>query len=137
MQDHETQIGECTYKLRAANFIEAKIEAFKLTTLLKGCFSASESVNFDIGQLLVNINSPAMADVEKFILKHAVVVDEHNKTFLLQKSDEANTFFNTHRDHYFSFIFEGLKFHFLGFLPNGLASKVSTLDLGKLVDSAM
>lgn len=137
MQEHEIQIEECTYKLSPANFIEAKTEAFKLTALLKGCFSTGEQMNFDIGQLLVNINSPAMADVEKFILKHAVVIDENNKKFLLQKQEEANAFFNLHRQHYFSFIFEGLKFHFLGFLPSGLASKVSTLDLAKLADSAM
>lgn len=137
MENKTVQIGDCEYTLMPSSFMTAKAEAFKLTTLLKGCFSSGENVNFDIGQLLVNINSPAMVDIEKFILKYAIVIDENGKKFLLQKQDEANQFFDAHRDQYFNFLFEGLKFHFLGFLPSGLASKVSTLDLAKLADSAM
>lgn len=137
MQDENKMIGQCTYQFRKANFMQARTEAFKLTALLKGCFSNDGQSNFDIGQLFANLNSKEMESVEKFICQNATVTDEQGKKFLLQNSTESDAFFNDHRDEYFQFLFEGLKFHFLGFLPNGIASKVNMLDLDKLADLAM
>lgn len=137
MQSEDKIIGNCTYSFRKANFMVARTEAFKLTALLKGCFASEGKTDFDIGQLLSNLNSQEMNEVEKFIAQHTVVTDENGKKFILQKDNEAENFFNEHRDQYLQFLFEGLKFHFLGFLPNGLASKVSTLSLDNLADLAM
>ncbi|WP_392552096.1 putative phage tail assembly chaperone [Orbus wheelerorum] len=134
MQPEDKIIGECTYHLRKANFIEAKAEAFKLTTLLKGCFTNDGKAGFDIGQFLANLNSQEMEGVERFICKYATVTNEDGTKVLLQNPKEANDFFNEHREQYFEFIFEGVKFHFLGFLPNGIASKVNTLGLETLSD---
>lgn len=143
MSDETKVIGKCSYNFRKANFMEARTEAFKLTALLKGCFKAVKDVDgkeksdFDIGQLLSNLNSKEMADVELFISKNATVTDENGEKFLLMNQAEANKFFNDHRDEYFQFLFEGLKFHFLGFLPSGIASKVNTLNLDSLAALAM
>lgn len=137
MENKTIQIGDCEYTLMPAGFMASKKELAKLTSLLDGCFPSVEKVNFDIGRLIKNLSSETMEEIEKFICKYATVTDETGKKFLLQNSKEVEGFFSSHTGDYYSFIIEGFKFHFLGFLPSGLASKVNTLDLEKLADSLM
>lgn len=134
----ELQIDEVTYELQRSNFFEANKQLKVLTALAKGCFAMRDGkASFDIGELIANIGSDEFASVEKFILQHTVATDEEGQKVLFNKQLEAEKFFNHHRSHYYQVIFEGLKFHFLGFLPSGLESKINTLSLAKMADKAM
>lgn len=130
----EFLINDCNYEMRSANFQKALAQAYKLTSLLKGAFVDNQ---LDIGALLCNLDTKEVQEVSKFILSHTVVTDEENKKHLLQNEKEADAFFNFHRDHYFKVLFEGVKFHFLPFLPSGIASSLNTLSLENLQSSVM
>ncbi|EQB4333135.1 phage tail assembly chaperone [Providencia stuartii] len=122
-----------TYEHRASNFIEAKNHAMKLLGMLKGCITLNgEQVGVDIGGVLANIGSSEMQDIEKFILKWVIAKNEEGEIIQLDKVDVFNKHFNTHRSHYYPLIVDGLKFHFADFLPDGVASKVSTFNLAEL-----
>ena len=126
----ELNIDNVTYELQRSNFFEANKQLKVLTALAKGCFAMKDGKTaFDIGELISNIGSDEFASVEAFILKHTVATDENGNKVLFNKQEELNKFFNDHRSHYYQVIFEGLKFHFLGFLPSGLESKVNMLNL--------
>lgn len=122
-----------TYEHRHSNFIEAMTHAKKLLGLFKGCMSLSgQTVDIDLGGVLANIGSPEMQSTEKFILKWVVAKDAEGNVIQLDKVDVFNRHFNTHRSHYYALIIEGMKFHFMDFLPGGLVSKVNTLSLETL-----
>jgi hypothetical protein len=130
MQSTDFTIDDVVYTFTQADFFKSNKYLKKLTALLQGCFSFKENKSdFDVGQLASNIGSEQFAEIEKFILDYVTAVDENGKKVLFQKPQEAGDFFNTHRSHYYQVIIEGLKFHFLGFLPNGIASKLSTTSL--------
>ena len=134
----EIKIEDITYEFQQANFFEANKQLKTLTGLMKGCFVVDGSkTGFDIGELISNVGSESFAGVERFILQHLTATDENGEKILFNKPEEINKFFNTHRSHYYQVIFEGLKFHFLGFLPNGLESKISTLSLKEVADKVM
>lgn len=134
----ELILDDVTYELQRSNFFEANKQLKVLTALAKGCFTMQGGkTGFDIGELISNIGSEEFASVESFILKHTVATDENGNKVLFNKSEELNKFFNDHRSHYYQVIFEGLKFHFLGFLPSGLESKISTLNLAEVANKAM
>lgn len=134
----ELIIDDVTYELQRSNFFEANKQLKVLTALTKGCFAIQDGETaFDVGALISNIGSEEFAGVEKFILQHAVATDENGNKVLFNKPEELSKFFNDHRSHYYQVIFEGLKFHFLGFLPNGLGSKISTLNLAEVASKAM
>lgn len=134
----ELQIDDVAYELQRSNFFEANKQLKVLTALAKGCFTMQDGkAGFDIGELISNIGSDEFASVEKFILQHTVATNEEGQKVLFQKQLEAEKFFNEHRSHYYQVIFEGLKFHFLGFLPSGLESKINTLNLAEAVTKAM
>lgn len=138
MQSTDFTIDDVVYTFTQADFFKSNKYLKKLTTLLKGCFSLNdEKSGFDVGQLMSNIGSEQFAEIEKFILDYVTAIDESGKKVLFQKSQEANEFFNTHRSHYYQVIFEGLKVHFLGFLPSGLLSNRSTLSLEEIAKKAM
>jgi Ni,Fe-hydrogenase maturation factor len=127
------EIDGITYEHRDANFIMAKTVGMKLMQLLKGNITLSGSeVNIDIGGALANIGTPDFAEVEKFVLKFVTVTDESGTVVHIDQPDVFNAHFNKHKSHYFQLVIDGLKFHFAGFLPAGLASKVNTLDLDNL-----
>lgn len=118
------------YTFRQANFIEAKNQAMKLVSLAKGCFTnEGDATKFDIGQLLSNLGSSDMQSVENFIIRYVEAQDAEGKSINLNKPDVFNQHFNTHREHYFQVIFEGVKFHFLAFLPAGIASALNINSL--------
>ncbi len=130
MADLDFTIDSVTYTFRQADFFKANKYLKKLTALLKGCFSLDgNKTGFDFGQLASNIGTEQFEEIEKFILTYVTAVDENGKTVLFHKPQEASDFFNTHRSHYYQVIFEGLKFHFLGFLPSGILSNLNTLNL--------
>ncbi|QHJ84911.1 MAG: hypothetical protein [Caudoviricetes sp.] len=137
MKEENIKIGDCVYHMRKASFMDTKDQAFKLTALLKGCFTNTDKGNFDVGQLIANLNSKEIDEITKFLCAQTSVTDENGKKLLLFKTDEFESFFGEHQDQYFQFLFAGVKFHFLGFLPNGLASKVNTLDLEKAAGLVM
>lgn len=133
MADLDFTIDSVTYTFRQADFFKANKYLKKLTALLKGCFSLDgNKTGFDFGQLASNIGTEQFEEIEKFILTYVTAVDENGKTVLFHKPQEASDFFNTHRSHYYQVIFEGLKFHFLGFLPSGILSNLNTLNLEEI-----
>lgn len=81
-----------------------------------------EDVNIDVGQIIANIGSPAFSGVESFILKYASVINAEGGEILLRNVSQAETHFNANRGDYAQLIFEGLKYHFLDFLPAGAKS---------------
>lgn len=130
MQNTDFILDEVTYTFRQTDFFKANKYLKKLTALLKGCFSLDgNKTGFDFGQLAANIGTEQFEEIEKFILTYVTAVDENGKTVLFQNPQESSDFFNAHRSHYYQVIFEGLKFHFLGFLPSGIASSLNTLNL--------
>lgn len=134
----ELQIESVAYEFQRSNFFEANKQLKVLTALAKGCFAMKDGkTSFDIGELIANVGSEEFATVEGFILKHLVATNENGEKVLFNKQEELNKFFNEHRSHYYQVIFEGLKFHFLGFLPSGLESKISTLNLAEMASQAM
>lgn len=138
MQSTDFTIDDVVYTFTQADFFKSNKYLKKLTALLQGCFSfEGNKSGFDIGQLASNIGSDQFAEIEKFILDYVTAVDENGKKILFQKPQEAGEFFNTHRSHYYQVIVEGLKFHFLGFLPNGIASKLSTASLETVAETVM
>lgn len=134
----ELIIEDVTYQFSKSNFFEANKQLKVLTALAKGCFTMQDGkTGFDIGELISNIGSEEFASVEKFILNHTTATNENGEKVLFNKAEELNKFFNEHRSHYYQVIFEGLKFHFLGFLPSGLESKISSTNLAELAERAM
>ena len=126
-------IDEVTYTFRQTDFFKTNKYLKKLTALLKGRFSLDgNKTGFDFGQLASNIGTEQFEEIEKLILTYVTAVDENGKTVLFHKPQEASDFFNTHRSHYYQVIFEGLKFHFLGFLPSGILSNLNTLNLEEI-----
>lgn len=127
------EIDGITYEHRDANFIATKNMGTKLTQILRGNLTLEgKDVRIDIGGALANIGTPEFADVEKFVLKFVTVTDESGAVVHIENPDVLNMHFKAHKSHYFQLIMDGLKFHFAGFLPAGLASKVNTLDLDNL-----
>ena len=81
-----------------------------------------EDVNIDVGQIIANIGSAAFSGVENFILKYTSVINAEGGEILLRNVSQAETHFNANRGDYAQLILEGLKYHFLDFLPAGAKS---------------
>lgn len=138
MQNTDFILDDITYTFRQADFFKTNKYLKKLTALLKGCFSLDgNKTGFDFGQLASNIGTEQFEEIEKFILNYVTAIDENGKTVVFQKPQEISDFFNTHRSHYYQVIVEGLKFHFLDFLPSGIASKLNTANLEEIAQRAM
>ena len=138
MQSTDFTIDDVVYTFTQADFFKSNKYLKKLTALLKGCFSLDgNKTGFDFGQLASNIGTEQFEEIEKFILNYVTAVNEDGKTVVFQKPQEISEFFNTHRSHYYQVIVEGLKFHFLGFLPDGIASKLNTANLEEIAQRAM
>lgn len=115
------------YSFTQANFIKTKNNAFKLLGILDGCFKGTD---IDIGKVLSNIGTDKTREVEEFVLSTLTAKDENGKVIELHQNNEFNAHFNKYRKHYFNVLIEGVKFHFLDFLPNGIASRVNIDNLG-------
>ena len=138
MQSTDFTIDDVVYTFTQADFFKSNKYLKKLTALLKGCFSLDgNKTGFDFGQLASNIGTEQFEEIEKFILNYVTAVNEDGKTVVFQKPQEISEFFNTHRSHYYQVIVEGLKFHFLGFLPDGIASKLNTANLETVAETVM
>ncbi|MDF7667450.1 putative phage tail assembly chaperone [Orbaceae bacterium ESL0727] len=138
MENQMLTIDDVLYTFKQSDFIKANKYLKKLTALLKGCFSVEDKKSgFDIGQLASNIGTEQFEEIEKFILDYVTATDENGKKVIFQNPKEVNDFFNAHRNHYYQVIFEGLKFHFLAFLPTGLLSNINTQRLATAVQAAM
>lgn len=123
MKNLEIMINSNRYILRSANFFETKTQLQGLLNLAKDAIKMQDNnIDIDIGQLLANIGNTAFLSVENFILKYASVINSENKEILLKNVSEAETHFNENRSDYAQLIFEGLKYHFLDFLPVGAKS---------------
>lgn len=113
-----------------------KGRAFELLKLLDGSLKAKtikrindegkevSDIDFDLdfAKIIGNINSPAMKTVEEFILKNCKIFLKHDGEWLqvdTAKKDEVNFAFNQHAEHFLNFQIEGIKFHFVKFLPSG------------------
>lgn len=131
--ENKITLDEIEYEFTAGNFIKTKNIAMKLLGLLKGGFvSNGTSTNFDIGQILANIGTGEFREIEDFIIGTVKAKNENGEAILLNQNAVFNEHFNKYRKHYFQLIIEGAKFHFLDFLPDGIASKVNTLSLDSL-----
>lgn len=123
MQTYEIMINENKYVLRSANFFETKTQLQNLLGLAKDAIKMQgEDVNIDVGQIIANIGSAAFSGVENFILKYASVINTEGGEILLRNVSQAETHFNANRGDYAQLILEGLKYHFLDFLPAGAKS---------------
>nr|DAI27509.1 MAG TPA: tail assembly chaperone protein [Caudoviricetes sp.] len=123
MQTYELIINSNKYVLRSANFFETKTQLQSLLGLAKDAIKMQgEDVNIDVGQIIANIGSPAFSGVENFILKYASAINAEGGEILLKNVSQAETHFNANRGDYAQLIFEGLKYHFLDFLPAGVKS---------------
>ena len=123
MQTYELIIYSNKYVLRSANFFETKTQLQSLLGLAKDAIKMQgEDVNIDVGQIIANIGSPAFSGVENFILKYASAINAEGGEILLKNVSQAETHFNANRGDYAQLIFEGLKYHFLDFLPAGVKS---------------
>lgn len=138
MENKDYTLDDVVYVFKQADFYKANKYLKKLTALLKGCFSLGDNKSgLDIGQLASNIGTEQFEEIERFILDYVTATDEAGKKVLFQNPREVSEFFNAHRSHYYQIIIEGLKFHFLGFLPSGLLSNVNTLSLEEIAKKAM
>lgn len=123
MQTYELIINSNKYVLRSANFFETKTQLQSLLGLAKDAIKMQgEDVNIDVGQIIANIGSPTFSGVESFILKYASVANAEGGEILLRNVSQAETHFNANRGDYAQLILEGLKYHFLDFLPAGAKS---------------
>lgn len=138
MENKDYTRENVVYTFKQADFYKANKYLKKLTALLKGCFSVGDTTSgFDIGQLASNIGTEQFEEIERFILDYVTATDEAGKKILFQNPREASEFFNAHRSHYYQIIIEGLKFHFLAFLPSGLLSNLNTLSLEEIAKKAI
>ena len=128
LQTENIEIGGINYELRKANFFEAKNMAMSLSTLLNGAVKFKDgNTDIDFGAILSNLKSDEMEKVQEFVLKYATA-----DGVKLASKIEAEKHFNAHRANYFQLVFEGLKFHFADFFPNG-AEFVKNISLDKVV----
>lgn len=133
MEKLQIKINGHNYILRPANFFETKQNFTNLLSLAKKSVTMqSNDLNIDIGQLFSNIGSSEFSGVESFILAYASVIDDEGKERLLKNRAEAEMHFNAHRNDYIPLIIEGLKYHFLDFLPDTLKSSTSIQSLTAL-----
>lgn len=139
METKELMIGDVTYTYRPGNFMESKKQAMALAGLLKGAIGTKDKGNgvstfdIDIGTLAANLGSSEMQGIENFVLKY-LEADTGGKKVLLRDPDKVNSHFNAYREHYFRVIFEGIKYHFFPFLPDG-GEFLRSMDLSKLTDT--
>ena len=123
MKTYELIINSNKYVLRSANFFETKTQLQSLLGLAKDAIKMQdEDVNIDVGQIITNIGSPAFRGVENFILNYTSAINAEGGEILLRNVNQAETHFNANRGDYAQLIFEGLKYHFLDFLPAGAKS---------------
>lgn len=114
----------------------SKTKAFELLKLLDGSLKAKTikkinedgqevpDIDFDLDftKIIANINSPAMKSVEEFILKNCKMFLKHDGEWLqvdTAKKEEVNYVFAQYASHWLNFQIEGIKFHFVKFLPSG------------------
>nr|DAU89782.1 MAG TPA: tail assembly chaperone protein [Caudoviricetes sp.] len=133
MENKEFVIGTNKYIFRVAPFIETKNQATSLLALAKDSVKmVGDNLDVDIGQIIANIGNPSFQSVENFVLKYAGVVNENGKELLFKNVADMETHFNKNRSDYVSVIFEGLKFHFFDFFPDGLKSTMNIQALGAM-----
>lgn len=131
LQTENIEIGGVNYELRKANFFEAKNMAMSLSTILNGAVSLKDgSADIDFGAILSNLNSDAMEKVQDFILRYTTA-----DGVKLSSKVEAEKHFNENRSNYFQLMFEGLKFHFADFFPNG-GEFVKSISLEQVLSAA-
>ena len=129
MQTYELIINSNKYVLRSANFFETKAQLQSLLSLAKDAINMQgENVDIDVGQIIANVGSPAFSGVENFILKYASAINAEGGEILLKNLSQAEAHFNANRSDYAQLIFEGLKYHFLDFLPAGVKSLTGITD---------
>lgn len=115
MNEELIEINGTNYEMRKANFFEARDVAMTFLSVLNGAVSIKNGQpDINVGAMLSNLTSAEMEKVQSFILKYTVV-----NGVKLSSKVEAEKHFNDHRQDYFQLMFEGVKFHFVDFLPNG------------------
>lgn len=124
------ELDNIRYEHQKGRFLETQKHSITLLNILKN------GVRINDGQATVdlesiNIGSPQMANIEKFILKHVVATDANGKSFTLKKEADIESYFDTRRSHYYAVVIDGLKFHFVDFIPASFASS-KHLNLAKV-----
>lgn len=117
VKEETFHINGVDYEMRKAGFMKTKQLATKLLTLLNGAINIDKEMEFDIniGAIAQNLNSPEMAEIEKFVLDQTAVAGFGK----LSDASKLDQHFEDHPDNYFQVIFAGVKFHFLPLLPVG------------------
>lgn len=132
------EIDGVKYVLTQGNFFESKKEAEKLTALLRGVVDVKLNTNKDgaseggfaldikIPEILANITSPEAQGIQDFITSKMQVIKD-GEGIPTSKKEELGRHFNQYRSHYYTVIYEGVKFHFLDFLPSGAEWLTNTI----------
>lgn len=114
-QEKTIELDGVTYVMRKANFGTAIKHTKKLGSLLDGAITSMDGkTDINFGAVLENFQKPEMAEIEKFVMDWLTVDGKP-----LSTDAALGDHFNGHADHYFKLVFEGVKFHFLRFLPIG------------------
>ena len=109
----------------------SKSKALELLKLLDGSIKAKtvevdgqKTIDFDLDftKILGNLNSPVMKDIEQFIQKNCKMFIKDKGEWVqvdTAKKVEIDYVFTKYANQYFNFLIDGIKFHFLKFLPSG------------------
>lgn len=113
------ELGSITYEHTRAGFLEKKKHSAALLNLLKnGVKIQGERVTVELCN--IEINSPQMENVEKFILKHTTATDEAGNAIPLKKDSDIDEHFGAFSNHYYVLMLDGLKFHFSDMIPESV-----------------
>lgn len=131
VKEETFNINGVDYEMRKAGFMKTKTLATKLLTLLNGAlnFDKEMQIDINIGAIAQNLNSPEMAEIEKFVMDQTIVAGFGK----LSDSGKLDEHFEEHPDNYFLVLFEGVKFHFLPLLPVG-REFLQNMNLSKLAE---
>ena len=124
----------------------SKSKALELLKLLDGSIKAKtveidgqKTIDFDLDftKILGNFNSPVMKGVEEFIQKNCKMFIKHDGEWVqvdTSKKVEIDYVFTKYADQYFNFLIDGIKFHFVKFLPsgNGLLANLANKAVNKM-----
>lgn len=112
----------------------SKSKALELLKLLDGSFKMKlisadgedgeqiPDYAFDFTKIASNLSSPSMKGVEDFVQKNCKMFIKDKGEWVqvdTAKKAEIDYVFTKYADQYFNFLIDGVKFHFLKFLPSG------------------
>lgn len=124
----------------------SKTKALELLKLLDGSLKAKtvevdgqKTIDFDLDftKIIGNLGSPSMKGVEDFIQRNCKMFIKDDGEWVqvdTAKKIEVDFVFHRYAGQYFNFLIEGIKFHFVKFLPsgNGLLANLANKAVNKM-----